>query len=210
MAERLAAAAKGSEPAPEQAAVDLTALAVAHYAAVYRYACRLCGCRAEAEDLTQQTFLIARRKLDQLRDPERACAWLLAVVRSCFLKGLRKSRPLPMANVELVADRVAASTPAVEEIDRERLDAALAELPDDFRLVLVMFYFEDLSYQQIAEELEIPIGTVMSRLSRAKGHLRRRLAPAEQDQPPITVFPKAKAVPGAPGRGSVPTRGRST
>src|SRR6185503_4119145 len=80
-------------------AVDLAALAVAHHAAVYRYACRLCGCPTEAEDLTQQTFLIAQRKLHQLRQTERAYAWLLAVVRSCFLKSLRKARPMPMANV---------------------------------------------------------------------------------------------------------------
>jgi len=174
-------AAEHDGPSRNAVAVDLAALAVAHHAAVYRYACRLCGCPTEAEDLTQQTFLIAQRKLHQLREAERACAWLLAVVRSCFLKSLRKTRPVPIANVELVIDEESAKTPEFEEIDREQLTAALAELPDEFRIVTLMFYFEELSYQEIAKELEIPIGTVMSRLSRAKRNLRKRLTPTEPE-----------------------------
>jgi RNA polymerase sigma-70 factor, ECF subfamily len=161
----------------QPAVVELTALVVAHHAAVYRYACRLCGCPTEAEDLTQQTFLVAQRKLHQLREAERACSWLLAIVRSCFLKSIRKVRPRPAQDLELDMANVADPAPEVEEIDRDQLAAALAELPEEFRLVLLMFYFEELSYQQIAEQLEVPVGTVMSRLSRAKGHLRRRLAP---------------------------------
>lgn len=172
-------------PGASRPALDVAALVVAHHAAVYRYAFRLCGCPAEAEDLAQQTFLIAQQKLYQLREPERACAWLLAVVRSCFLKSIRKPRPMPAASADW-AEQVAAIPPETEEIDREQLSAALAELPDEFRLVVVMFYFEELSYQEIAEELEIPIGTVMSRLSRAKGHLRRRLSPVESEPQKVT------------------------
>ena len=74
----------------------------------------------------------------------------------------------------------------VHSIDREELAAALDELPDEFRLVLLMFYFEDLSYQKIAEQLDIPIGTVMSRLSRAKEHLRRRLTPEDAGKPTVS------------------------
>jgi len=157
--------------------LDVATLVVAHQAAVYRYACRLCGCPVEAEDLVQQTFLIAQRKLHQIREPERACSWLLAVVRSCFLKSIRKPRPVPAQAIDLDVDQVADETPDTDEIDREQLAAALAELPEEFRLVVLMFYFEELSYQDIAAQLEIPIGTVMSRLSRAKGHLRKKLSP---------------------------------
>lgn len=156
-------------------ALDVTTLVALHHAAVYRYACRLCGCPTEAEDLAQQTFLIAQRKLHQIREPARACSWLLAVVRSCFLKSIRKPRPVPAQNIELDVDQVADETPSTDDVDREQLAAALAELPEEFRLVVLMFYFEDLPYQEIAAELEIPIGTVMSRLSRAKGHLRKKL-----------------------------------
>lgn len=182
------------------AAVDFTALVIAHHAALYRYAYRLCGCATEAEDLTQQAFLVAQQKLHQLREAERASAWLYAVLRSCFLKSIRKQRPANAQGGFFEVEDVADETPEVDEIDRELLAAALASLPEDFRLVVLMFYFEDLSYQEIAEQLEIPIGTVMSRLSRAKGHLRKRLAessnsggelrPAE----PITRKPMERAI----------------
>src|SRR5215471_8175427 len=129
------------------AAVVLVYLAIAYHAAVYRYAYWLCGSPTDAEDLTQQTFLIAQRKLHQLRQAERACAWLLAVVRTCFLKSIRKVRPVPVANLEFVSDEESDKTPEFDEIDREQLTAALAELPDEFRVVTLMFYFEDLSYQ---------------------------------------------------------------
>jgi RNA polymerase sigma-70 factor (ECF subfamily) len=157
------------------AVVDLAGLIIAHHAALYRYAYRLCGCATEADDLTQQAFLVAQQRLHQLRDAERAGAWLYAVLRSCFLKSLRRQRPANAATLHLEVEEFAGPLPAAEEIDRERLAAALADLTEEFRLVVLMFYFEDLSYQEIAEQLEIPIGTVMSRLSRAKGHLRRLL-----------------------------------
>jgi RNA polymerase sigma-70 factor (ECF subfamily) len=62
------------------------------------------------------------------------------------------------------------------EIDREELQAALNDLPDEFRIPLVLFYFGNLGYKEIADRVETPIGTVMSRLSRAKAYLRRRLS----------------------------------
>jgi RNA polymerase sigma-70 factor (ECF subfamily) len=71
------------------------------------------------------------------------------------------------------------SLPAVaevgESVDGERLEQALGELPPEFRAVLVMFYFDDCSYREIAEQLGVPMGTVMSRLARGKQHLRSRL-----------------------------------
>jgi RNA polymerase sigma factor (sigma-70 family) len=176
------APATGDRRPVDPAAGDLSALVLAHHAAVYRYACRLCGCPTEAEDLTQQTFLIAQQKLPQLREPQRACSWLLAIVRNCFLKSIRKTRPTPAQDVDLIMEHVAEAAPEIESIDREELTAALAELPDEFRVVLLMFYFEELSYQAIADQLQTPIGTVMSRLSRAKGHLRRRLIQAKSDE----------------------------
>jgi RNA polymerase sigma-70 factor (ECF subfamily) len=172
-------AANDSWQAAAASVVDLPALVKEHHAAVYRYACRLCGCPAEAEDLTQQTFLIAHQKLHQLRDTACATAWLLAITRRAFLKSVRRPRPTPTSDVELLASEAVAVAANSGPIDQERLTAALHELPDEFRLVLLMYYFEDLSYQQMAEQLEIPIGTVMSRLSRAKGHLRARLEDAE-------------------------------
>lgn len=174
----VASADSAAQPAGGPAnGVDLAALVVAHHAPLYRYAYRLCGCAVEAEDLTQQAFLIAQQKLHQLREAERAAAWLFAVLRSCFLKSLRRQRPTGGQAFDLEVEEIAVAPPEGDEIDREGLAAALAELPEDFRVVVLMFYFEELSYQEIAAELGLPIGTVMSRLSRAKGHLRKQLSP---------------------------------
>jgi|GEM_PF-961209 len=170
----------------EEAESLLRQLIVAHSDAMYRYAYRLTGQSADAEDLTQQAFLLAQQKLHQLRETDRAAAWLFAIVRSCFLKACRKRQQTATSadwNIEEVADQ----SPELDHVDQERLSKSLAELPDEFRLVVLMFYFEDLSYKEIAEQLELPIGTVMSRLSRAKTHLRRRLAvdPSQPQMPAV-------------------------
>lgn len=145
-----------------------------YYDDVYRYAYRLAGTAAEAEDLAQQTFLMALQRVHQLRERARAKAWLFAVLRSCFLKGCRKRVPTAAVNLELDIGMIPEEISELE-VDSERLQNALNELPDDFRLVLVMFYFDQCSYKEIASELEIAKGTVMSRLARAKRQLRYKL-----------------------------------
>jgi len=125
-------------------------------------------------------FLTAQQKLGQLRKVESARSWLFTILRNCFLKDRQRRRPVSATNLQLNIDSIPAETPQREEIDGERLQEAINELSDDFRLVLVMFYFEECSYRQIAEQLDMPIGTVMSRLARAKGYLRSKLF---QEQP---------------------------
>ena len=71
----------------------------------------------------------------------------------------------------------------LQAVDAEELQQVLGELSEDLRLILLMFYFEELSYKQIADDLEIPIGTVMSRLSRAKQKLRERLGEGNESKP---------------------------
>ncbi len=155
--------------------LDIRALVRDYHPDVYRYAFRLSGSRADAEDLTQQTFMIALQRLPQLRQPDRVLSWLFAIVRTCYLKAERKTTPLTATSIELDVDRI--PEPADEgPVDQELLQAALDELPDEFKLVVVMFYFEECSYREIADQLQIPIGTVMSRLTRAKGRLRQRLS----------------------------------
>ena len=155
--------------------MDIVQLVRAHYQAVYRYAFRLAGNEADAEDLTQQTFLIAQDRLGQVRNGERVLSWLFAVLRSCFLKSRRRLRPIAAVNLELNVEEIPEHRWTESAIDREELQGALNDLPEEFRLVVLMFYFEEMSYQDIAKQLELPIGTVMSRLSRAKGRLRQRL-----------------------------------
>jgi RNA polymerase sigma-70 factor (ECF subfamily) len=154
--------------------IDIQRLVHDYHADVYRYARRLCGQAADAEDIAQQTFLTAQRKLDQLREPEKSRAWLLAIARNCFLKSCMERRPAAASTLDFNLDQVAAPSEDLP-IDAETLQNAIQGLPEEFRLVVLMFYFEDLSYREIAEQLNVPAGTVMSRLSRAKKHLRRHL-----------------------------------
>jgi RNA polymerase sigma-70 factor (ECF subfamily) len=159
--------------------VDIARLVAEHHAAVYRYAYRLAGAECDAEDLTQQTFLAAQLKLDQLRDPEHGRGWLYAILRNSYLKMRRKRSPVAAACLELDIDAIPEDVPEASTVDPERLQTALNELPDEFKVVLLLFYFEGCSYREIAEKLSLPAGTVMSRLSRAKGHLRSRLFDGE-------------------------------
>lgn len=152
--------------------MDIAQLVAEHHQAVYAYAFRLCGSEPDAEDLTQQVFLVAQQKLGQLRNIESARAWLFAILRRRFLKNCRRRQPLPAASLKLNIDALPAEIPPADQIDRERLQDALNILPADFRVVLLMFYFEHCSYREIADQLDLPLGTVMSRLARAKGHLR--------------------------------------
>ena len=177
--------------ADQRAGIDVAQLVAEYHQAVYRYAYRLSGSAPDAEDLTQQVFLVAQQKLGQLRNVQSARSWLLAISRNCFLKTCQQKRPVPAANLQLNLENVPAEIPPDAEIDRKRLQEALNQLPALFRVVLVMFYFEEYSYRQIAEQLDLPIGTVMSRLARAKRHLRSRLIepqrpPARKRQPSTT------------------------
>lgn len=162
-------------------AVTVADLLHAHYAFVYRLAYRLSGSAADAEDLTQQTYLQAQTHLSQLRETSRPRPWLASIMRNIFLRARRRSGRAVAWNPEL---EPAAEIDPPEKIDSEALQAAIDELPEEFRVPLVLFYFRELSYKDIATELEIPLGTVMSRLARAKSHLRDRLG-GEQDTRPM-------------------------
>ncbi len=147
----------------------------AHQAVVFRYAYRLSGCSSTAEDIAQEVFLRAFRSIHQLRDVAAARGWLLAIARNEFSRLCRKSAA---AGVDLdtqvveIADEE--QTPALDR--NEWVALALEQLPSEFRVVLLMFYFEELSYAQIAEQLDIPLGTVMSRLNRGKNHMKAALS----------------------------------
>jgi RNA polymerase sigma-70 factor (ECF subfamily) len=97
------------------------------------------------------------------------------MLRNGFGKMCRKLRPKSAGACEVDLDNLPGAVPDDDAIDREQLQGALDELPPSYRMVVMMFYFEDCSYRQIAEQLDLPMGTVMSRLARAKAHLRSRL-----------------------------------
>ena len=177
--------------ATDQAAdppLEIRQLVLDHYQAVYRYAFRLTGSEADAEDITQQTFLLAHRKLHQVREANKATGWLFAVLRSCYLKSHRRRRPISAGQLELDVHDIPDRDVQEQDIDRELLQHALDELTEDSRIVLVLFYFEQLTYKEIAEQLGVAIGTVMSRLSRGKARLRERLESQPTSAPSVPTM----------------------
>jgi len=158
---------------------DIAQLVADHHRAVYQYAYRLTGSVQDAEDLAQQVFLIAQRKIGQLRNMDAAGSWLFAILRNCFLKDKQRRRPALAGDLAMNIDLIAEDEPP-ERVDGSQLQDALNRLPDAFRLVVVMFYFEECSYREIADQLEMPIGTVMSRLARAKDQLRSMMFEGEK------------------------------
>ncbi len=148
------------------------------YVPLYRYAFRLSGSSADAEDLTQETFCKAQLHFGQLRDPSRAKPWLFSILRNAYLHRARAERQQPCVSLENVGDLAEPLPPQLPEIDPERLQQALNELPETFRTPIILYYFEDFAYRDIAEQMDLPLGTVMSRLARAKAFLRSRLVEA--------------------------------
>jgi RNA polymerase sigma-70 factor, ECF subfamily len=146
----------------------------AHYEALYRYAYRLSGSASDAEDLTQETFCSAQQKLAQLREPARAKAWLFSILRNAFLHRQRAKQQAQFISLDGIGDLPEAADP-LPPVDPEQLQQALNELPEVFRTPVILYYFEEFSYRDIAEQMDLPLGTVMSRLARAKAYLRSRL-----------------------------------
>jgi RNA polymerase sigma-70 factor (ECF subfamily) len=154
-------------------ACKLAELVERYYALLYRYAYRLTGSQADAEDLTQQAFLVAQARWDQLRDEDKAKSWLFTIARNAWLKELRSPRCRASCLLDELPGPLAEKGPA--DFDEEQLQIALGELPEEFRSPVILFYFREFSYKEIAATMGVPIGTVMSRLARAKAVLRQRL-----------------------------------
>jgi RNA polymerase sigma-70 factor (ECF subfamily) len=159
---------------------QMAQLVAEHHQPVYRYAYRLTGAVQDAEDITQNVFLTAQQKIGQLRKMDSARNWLFAILRNGFLKDRQRRRPSLAGDLSLNMDLVPAAT-GNDEADHDQLQNVLNQLTDASRLVVVMFYFEGCSYREIAHRLETPIGTVMSRLARARDHLRSLLLEPGQE-----------------------------
>jgi RNA polymerase sigma-70 factor (ECF subfamily) len=168
--------------------------AMPHLDALYRYALRLTRNEKDAEDLLQDTFLRAFRFWGNYQKGTNCKAWLFRIMKNLFLNKVdkRKRSPEPTSLddteewylysqlKEAGPDAVREDPAAIFELKdwTEQIQQAIDRLPDEFREPLVLFDGEGLSYQEIADLLEVPIGTVRSRLNRARKKLQRELAPA--------------------------------
>lgn len=154
---------------------------------LYGYAVVLSRSSTEAEDLVQETCLRALRALGQLRPDGNIKSWLFTILRNVWLNQVRQWRTRP-AMVELDSDENRTGDPAdtaldphevyASKVEQEQVRAAIQQLPVEFREIIILREYEELSYQEIASVLDCPLGTVMSRLARARSRLRELLPPA--------------------------------
>ena len=153
-----------------------------HLDAAYRYARWLTGSADDAQDLVQEAMLRAFRGFDALRGTNTK-AWLLTIVRNCHFTAQRQRPrgdhlPLPEEDEAGEQQMLATEEPGPEDLtiradERRSLEQVLRRLPDEYREILILREVEDMDYRAIAQLIGVPMGTVMSRLARARAALRK-------------------------------------
>ena len=163
----------------------------AHYQGLFRFAVSMCRSEATAQDLVQQTFLQWARKGHMLRDTSKVKTWLYTTIYREWLSIARREKKHEVVEFEPDLHGSAQNDDDGENprVDGVTLQKALDQLDPSYRAPLVLFYLKELSYREIAESLGIPIGTVMSRLSRAKDHLRSIILKLEENILPAPFTP---------------------
>jgi RNA polymerase sigma-70 factor, ECF subfamily len=147
-----------------------------YYRDLYRFGLSLTGNETDAADLTQETFYIWANKGHQLQKAASVKSWLFTTLHREFLKTYRRRNRFSNESIDEGAKDLPNVPPdCAERVDSRTLLRILGEIAEDFRAPLVLYYMEDLSYKEIADVLALPLGTVQSRISRAKIQLLRRL-----------------------------------
>jgi RNA polymerase sigma-70 factor (ECF subfamily) len=158
---------------------------IEHLDGLYSYAMVLSRNRAEAEDLVQETYVRAIQAMGRLRAGSNMKGWLFTILRNIWFNQLRKRRNGPqMVEIDVddgLANHIVEPSKSsydlyVSKIETEQVRAAIQELPEESREIILLREYEDLSYQEIASVLDCPLGTVMSRLGRARAKLRALLS----------------------------------
>jgi RNA polymerase sigma-70 factor (ECF subfamily) len=173
-------ATQGALPADDKAR-RFNRIVVPHLDAAYNYARWLTRNSADAEDVAHEALVRALQFFDSF-NREQVRPWLLAIVRNTFYTWLKKNRPMELAepfNDDSSIPAGQSADPSAEAIlnaDRRALAEAIERLPREFREPVILRELEEMSYQEIAVILEIPIGTVMSRLARARQKLAQAIA----------------------------------
>ena len=159
-----------------------------YHEGLFAFALSLAGNRDDACELTQETFCRFASKGYQLRDLARVKTWLFTTLYRVFLGWKRRESRLPHFEMSTVESELPHLSPdVVENADAGLVTEALLQLEERYRAPLMLFYLEDHSYEEISEILDVPVGTVMSRLSRGKEQLRRVLAADLSDSVPRTL-----------------------
>jgi RNA polymerase sigma-70 factor (ECF subfamily) len=158
-------------------------LAMPLFDQLYNHACWLTGDRIDAEDLVQETYAKALKGFAAFAEGTNIRAWMFRILRNTFLtsrSGLAAQRTESLVDEdgnaeELVADALTPELILMRSQDEQALFAALESLPVNYRQIILLCEIEEMSYREIAQVIDVPLGTVMSRLSRARASLRTAL-----------------------------------
>ena len=151
-----------------------------YYRPLYQFALSLTRSEADASDLTQQTFYTWSLKGGQLQDVSKVRAWLFTTLHRAFLQKRRRETRFPHYELAEMDGELPRTWPQQERrLDSAEALEALERMDEAFRAPLALFYLEQCPYHEIALILDVPLGTVKSRIARGIAHLRRRLIRAE-------------------------------
>jgi len=164
--------------------VDFEGLVARYYEPLFQFAFSLTRDEPDACDLTQQTFCIWAAKGHQLRDASKVKTWLFTTLHREFLGARRRQTRFPHVELEFAAAELPVVSPAtVNRLDAAQVLEALAKLDEIYQAPVALFYLQDCSYNEIAEILGVPLGTVKSRLARGLDGLHHLLTDV-QPRPP--------------------------
>jgi RNA polymerase sigma factor (sigma-70 family) len=156
---------------------DFEGLVARYYEPLYQFAFSLTRAEADACDLTQQTFYVWATKGHQLREPEKVKTWLFTTLHRMFLETCRRRTRFPHQELESSDLELPVIQPGeISRLDTAQVVAALGRVDEPFQAPVALFYLQDHSYKEIAEILDLPLGTVKSRISRGIGQLQKMLA----------------------------------
>lgn len=161
-------------------AEQFEALVAEHYEALFRFALSLTRTESDACDLTQQTFCVWATKGHQLRDHSRVKSWLFTTLHRAFLDSRRRQSRFPHYELGEVEHELPVHSPELaNHADRSQVLTALAKVDELYQAAVALFYLEDCSYKEIAAILDVPLGTVKSRIARGIAQLREILLSQE-------------------------------
>jgi RNA polymerase sigma-70 factor (ECF subfamily) len=157
--------------------LEFESLVACYYQPLYKFAFSLTRTEADACDLTQQTFYVWAAKGHQLRDESKVKTWLFTTLHRAFLESRRRQTRFPHHELSEVAFELPALSPSIaSQLDATHVVKALEQMEGIYQAPVALFYLEDCSYKEIAEILDVPIGTVKSRMARGIAQLQNILA----------------------------------
>lgn len=175
--------------------LDFESVVANFYEPLFQFALSLTRAEPDACDLTQHTFYVWAAKGHQLRDPNKTKTWLFTTMHRAFLVSRRWHMRFPHYGLEDVFSELQASSPiSFDQLDREDVSEALGKLEEIYRRPVALFYLQERSYKEITDILNIPIGTVKSRIFRGIARLRVILEPDKPRGSPAITGQKAKQI----------------